>query len=62
MILPEKLPDLTWTGFNYARGAKGAQPGTGVHFFVDDYQFRAVWESPVRYAILEHSGILGVVL
>lgn len=50
VILPEKLPDLKWTGFNYTRGMKGAQPETGVHFFVDDYQFRAVWENPARYA------------
>ena len=49
-ILPEKLPTLEWMGFNYARGMKGTQPETGVHFFVDDYQFRAVWENPVRYA------------
>lgn len=49
-ILPEKLPDVKWTGFNYARRMKGKQPKTGVHFFVDDYQFRTVWENPVRYA------------
>lgn len=49
-ILPEKLPALEWTGFNYARGTKGPQLEKGVHFFVDDYQFRAVWENPVRYA------------
>lgn len=50
VILPEKLLGVKWTGFNYARGMKGTQPETGVHFFVDDYQFRAVWENPVRYA------------
>lgn len=50
VIYPEKLPALEWTGFNYARGTKGPQPEKGVHFFVDDYQFRAVWENPVRYA------------
>lgn len=49
-ILPEKLPTLEWTGFNYVRGTKGPQPETGVHFFVDDYQFRAVWGNPARYA------------
>lgn len=49
-ILPEKLPDVRWTCFNYARGTKGPQPESGVHFFVDDYQFRAVWEQPERYA------------
>lgn len=49
-IQPERLPEVEWTGFNYARGAKGARLNTGVHFFLDDYQFRAVWEYPERYA------------
>lgn len=49
-IQPERLPAVEWTGFNYARGAKGARPNTGVHFFLDDYQFRTVWERPERYA------------
>lgn len=55
-IQPERLPAVEWTGFNYARGAKGTRPNmgatraTGVHFFLDDYQFRAVWEYPERYA------------
>ena len=59
-IQPERLPAVEWTGFNYARGAKGARPNTGVHFFLDDYQFRAVWERPERYA--QALGRFGAVL
>lgn len=65
-ILPERLPAVEWTGFNYARGAKGARlntgatRATGVHFFLDDYQFRAVWEYPERYA--QALGRFGAVL
>ena len=59
-IQPERLPAVEWTGFNYARGMSGTQEETGVHFFLDDYQFRAVWEYPERYA--QALGRFGAVL
>lgn len=34
-------------GFNYAKTA--ADFKQGVHFFIDDYQFERVWNSPERY-------------
>ena len=36
------------TGFNYVLNTK-AKPESGVHFFLDDYQFERVWDSPYRY-------------
>lgn len=44
-----ELPDLEWTGFNYARKQAKEAPGKGVHFFLDDYQFTNVWKQPQRY-------------
>lgn len=40
------IPELI--GFNYAKTAKDKQ-NTGVHFFIDDYQFARVWNNPTRY-------------
>lgn len=34
-------------GWNYARHSSDSD--AGVHFFVDDYQFEAVWREPERY-------------
>lgn len=49
VIHPEyELPDLEWTGFNYARSLKGNE-NIGVHFFLDDYQFAGVWNKPQKY-------------
>lgn len=39
------IPD-SLIGFNYAKSAK--EFDTGVHFFVDDYQFERVWNSPLE--------------
>lgn len=36
--------------FNMAKGNADAE--TGIHFFIDDYQFERVWRSPRRYAEL----------
>ena len=44
-----ELPDLEWTGFNYARKQTKEAPDRGVHFFLDDYQFTTVWKQPQRY-------------
>ncbi len=49
-IYPAELPKISeWRGFNYARGGE-VSADVGVHFFLDDYQFSAVWSSPNRYA------------
>lgn len=39
------IPD-SLIGFNYAKSAK--EFDTGVHFFVDDYQFERVWNNPLE--------------
>lgn len=36
-------------GWNYARGGE-PESREGVHFFLDDYQFEAVWVQPDKYA------------
>lgn len=49
--IPEILPTYTlpeideWIGFNYVLSEKNPE-NKGVHFFVDDYQFERVWNSP----------------
>lgn len=57
-------PDMSESGFpildaadaNPARlvafteRGRGADPSAGVHFFLDDYRFDAVWRDPLRYA------------
>ena len=34
-------------GFNYAKTSK--DKAAGIHFFIDDYQFERVWNSPEKY-------------
>ena len=34
-------------GFNYAKTSK--EKDTGIHFFLDDYQFERVWNDPEKY-------------
>jgi len=41
-FVPSKL-----IGFNYAKSSKEKQ--TGIHFFIDDYQFERVWNDPEKY-------------
>lgn len=36
-----------WIGFNYAKST--VDPFSGIHFYLDDYQFERVWASPERY-------------
>ena len=38
-------------GFNYCKSTP-TQEGVGVHFFLDDYQFERVWNSPEDYCIM----------
>ena len=35
-------------GFNYAIGCKQPEE-TGIHFFLDDYQFERLWQNPDKY-------------
>lgn len=37
-----------WIGFNYVLSDK-APEGKAVHFFIDDYQFMRLWNSPEKY-------------
>lgn len=51
--IPEMLPGeykqgAEWIGFNYARGKKD-KSGLSIHFFLDDYQFASVWNTPDRH-------------
>lgn len=34
-------------GFNYAKTSK--EKNTGIHFYIDDYQFERVWNNPEKY-------------
>lgn len=37
-------------GFNYAKSTPSDQKrGKGCHFFIDDYQFERIWNSPAQY-------------
>lgn len=39
-----------WLGFNYVKTyATKKDKNTGVHFFLDDYQFERVWNTPDKY-------------
>ena len=53
--IPKMLPvtecDVkNWIGFNFARGTdKEERAETGLHFWLDDYQFQRLWADPERY-------------
>lgn len=49
-ILPVyDLPEIKeWIGFNYVLTDKNPE-GKAVHFFLDDYQFERLWNSPTKY-------------
>ena len=47
-----KLPDIEWTTFNYARSMDGYHKDKGVMFYLNDYQFSAVWNQPQKYVPL----------
>lgn len=45
-----KLPKITrWIGFNEVLSDTKPKSHTGVHFFVDDYQFERIWNRPDDY-------------
>lgn len=39
-----------WIGFNFVATTKKSRETTGVHFYIDDYQFERIWNLPKRYA------------
>lgn len=44
-----EMPEVTeWQGFNYVLSDKSPD-GKGVHFFIHDYQFTRVWNTPDKY-------------
>ena len=38
-----------WIGFNFVATTKKQRELTGVHFYIDDYQFERVWNFPLRF-------------
>ena len=52
--VPEEL-----IGFNYVKSTE-PRSGCGVHFFIDDYQFERIWNSPYQYMdkLLDYDCIL----
>lgn len=55
----ELKPFERFIGFNEVKTEK-VPHGKGVHFFIDDYQFERIWETPERY--LERLSEFSVVL
>lgn len=55
--IPPIAPEITgyckstdnFISFNYAKGYNKETENTGVHFFIDDYQFNRVWTNPDAY-------------
>ena len=39
-----------WIGFNFVATTRKQRETTGVHFYIDDYQFERVWNAPWRYS------------
>lgn len=48
VIEPEEYAQCEFIPFNYAKSCK-ERTGKGVHFFVDDYQFNRIWQTPDKY-------------
>ena len=44
----KSIPDVPFVGFNYAKTHKDPEH-SGVHFFIDDYQFMRLWNRPDQY-------------
>lgn len=51
IIKPESCCCEEFIGFNYAKSTQNKQD-KGIHFFVDDYQFVRLWQSPQGYVEL----------
>ena len=39
-----------WIGFNFVSTTKKQRETTGVHFYIEDYQFERVWNAPWRFS------------
>lgn len=39
-----------WIGFNFVATTKKQRKTTGIHFYIDDYQFERVWNAPLRFS------------
>lgn len=39
-----------WIGFNFVSTTKKCRETTGIHFYIDDYQFERVWNYPSRFS------------
>lgn len=48
VIEPEEYVRCEFIPFNYAKSCK-ERDRKGVHFFVDDYQFNRIWQTPDKY-------------
>lgn len=47
-IQPTSFDECEFVGFNYAKTTKHKND-TGLHFFLDDYQFERLWNNPDKY-------------
>lgn len=47
-IRPVNVDCNNWIGFNYAKSCSDPV-NTGLHFFIDDYQFSRLWTHPDQY-------------
>ena len=48
-LQPVHCRTQNWISFNYAKTCKAEQDQHGIHFFIDDYQFTRLWQSPDTY-------------
>lgn len=45
-----EIEPIEFIGFNYAKTfARNGQTKFGIHFFLDDYQFKRLWNNPDKY-------------
>ena len=47
-LFTEQVTADSFIGFNYAKSCK-VPYDKGLHFFIDDYQFERVWNTPEKY-------------
>lgn len=59
-LLPTTEVDIeSWIGFNFAKTTRKEKEKTGVHFYLDDYQFERVWNFPNKYVeMLKKFGVI----
>lgn len=57
-----EMPKIdNWIGFNYAKTTTKNKEKTGVNFYIHDYQFERVWNSPDRYSevLKQYGAVIG---